>query len=44
MLKYGNSYINLRMNCFSVMVIVVGNKTGDPSSNPGRGCLTFTLC
>ena len=27
-----------------VMVIVRGRGHGDPSSNPGQGCLHFTLC
>ena len=26
-----------------VMVIVIGNRHGDPWSNPGRGCLCFTF-
>ena len=26
----------------AVTVIVAGNVIGDPSSNPGRGCLYFT--
>ena len=25
-----------------VMVIIIGNGYGDPSSNPGQGCLHFT--
>ena len=28
----------------SISVIVEGNEIGNPSSNPGRGCLCFTLC
>ena len=29
-------------NIFSVMVIIRGNETGDPSSNLGQSCLHFT--
>ena len=37
-------YINLIGGSFSVTTIVIGNEIGDSSSNPGRGCLRFTLC
>ena len=32
------------MERLSVIFIVIGNGTRDLSSNPGRGCLHFTLC
>ena len=34
--------IDLNVGACGVMVIVVGNGHGDPSSNPGRDCLHFT--
>ena len=33
--------ISLRAPC-GVMVIVIGNRHGDPSTNPRWGCLHFT--
>ena len=33
--------IYTKTGAFGVMAIVVGNGSGDPSSNPGRVCLHF---
>ena len=35
-------YIYLLVDARWVMIIIVGNRNGDPSSNPGRSCLHFT--
>ena len=28
----------------NIMVVIIGNRYKDPSSNPGGGCLNFLLC
>ena len=35
-------YMYVRGGALGVMVNVIGNGLGDPSSNPGRVCLHFT--
>ena len=37
-----STYIRVRGRDRGVMLIVVGNELGDPSSNPGSGYLQFT--
>ena len=38
-------YMEVAIGCaLSIMVIIIGNGPGDPSSKSRRGCLCFFLC